>query len=131
MTGSEVAVMRREAGAQGPPRGNQIVSKTVKALLTWKLALLLFNMSKKQRKTFEAVFTKPTPKNLPWSDLESLFKGFGYMVIEGDGSKVTFEKNAVSISFHRPHPQKEAKPYQIQTRLASSLLKHEKSHDRQ
>jgi len=70
-------------------------------------------MNSKQRKAYEAVFTKPIPRNLLWSDLESLFKGFGYMVIEGDGSKVSFEKNAFSISFHRPHPRKELKPYQI------------------
>jgi len=67
-------------------------------------------MNSKQRKTMD----RPTPKNLMWNDLESLFKGLGFMVIEGDGSKVSFEKDAASISFHRPHPQKEAKPYQIQ-----------------
>jgi hypothetical protein len=71
-------------------------------------------MNNKQRKTLEAVFFKPVPHNLLWRDLESLFKGLGFMIIEGDGSKVTFERDAISISFHRPHPQKEAKPYQIQ-----------------
>jgi len=64
------------------------------------------------------VFSRPVPKNLLWNDLESLFKALGFMVIEGDGSKVTFEEDAVSISFHRPHPQKEAKPYQIQAARA-------------
>jgi len=71
-------------------------------------------MNTKQRKTLEAVFARPIPKNMMWSDLESLFKGLGYMVIESGGSKVSFEKDAASISFHRPHPQKEARPYQIQ-----------------
>ncbi|MDR2573301.1 MAG: type II toxin-antitoxin system HicA family toxin [Desulfovibrio sp.] len=71
-------------------------------------------MNSKQRKTWEAIFSKPTPKNISWSDVESLFKGLGFMVIEGDGSKVSFERNAVSVSFHRPHPQKEARPYQIE-----------------
>ena len=71
-------------------------------------------MNSKQRKTYSAVFSKPTPKNLLWADLESLFKGLGFTVIEGDGSKVSFEKGAASVSFHRPHPQKEAKPYQIE-----------------
>ena len=77
-------------------------------------------MNKKQRKTLEAVFARPVPRNLFWSDLESLFKALGFMVIEGDGSKVTFEKNAVSVSFHRPHPQKEVKSYQI--RAARTLF---------
>jgi len=70
-------------------------------------------MNTKQRKTFEAVFSRPVPRNMLWSDLESLFKGLGFLTIESAGSKVSFEKNAFSISFHRPHPQKEAKPYQI------------------
>jgi hypothetical protein len=71
-------------------------------------------LNSKQRKTHKAIFSKPTPKNLLWSDLESLFKGLGFMVIEGDGSKVSFERDAASVSFHRPHPLKEAKPYQIE-----------------
>jgi len=71
-------------------------------------------MNSKQRKTLEAIFTRPIPKNVLWSDLESLFKGLGFRVITSGGSKVTFERNAASISFHRPHPQKEIKPYQVQ-----------------
>ena len=82
-------------------------------ILTWRLAVLVSAMNSKQRKTLDAIFTKPVPRNLLWSDLESLFKGLGFMVIEGDGSKVTFEREAVSISFHRPHPHKEARAYQI------------------
>ena len=80
--------------------------------------MLLSVMNKKQRKTLEAVFSKPVPRNMLWSDLESLFKGLGFLVIEGSGAKVSFEKGAVSISFHRPHPQKEAKLYQIQAARA-------------
>ena len=76
--------------------------------------MLLSSMNSKQRKTLEAIFTRPIPKDVSWSDLASLFKGFGFRVIESGGSKVTFEKNAASVSFHRPHPQKEIKPYQIQ-----------------
>lgn len=33
--------------------------------------------------------------------------------IEGTGSRVRFELNGIVVSFHRPHPHKEAKPYQI------------------
>ncbi|WP_206194571.1 type II toxin-antitoxin system HicA family toxin [Shewanella litoralis] len=29
------------------------------------------------------------------------------------GSRVRFHKNGVIASFHRPHPKKEAKPYQV------------------
>ena len=34
-------------------------------------------------------------------------------VIEGRGSRVRFHKDGVIAVFHRPHPRKEAKPYQV------------------
>lgn len=37
----------------------------------------------------------------------------GCRVIEGNGSRVRFEKDGVIATFHRPHPAKEAKPYQV------------------
>lgn len=37
----------------------------------------------------------------------------GAQIIEGKGSRVRFELNGVVATFHRPHPQKEAKPYQV------------------
>jgi hypothetical protein len=37
----------------------------------------------------------------------------GAQAIEGNGSRVRFVLNGVVGSFHRPHPQKEAKPYQV------------------
>ncbi|UVM69506.1 type II toxin-antitoxin system HicA family toxin [Pseudomonas sp. B21-009] len=39
--------------------------------------------------------------------------GAGARVIEGRGSRVRFELNGVIATFHRPHPDKDAKPYQI------------------
>lgn len=36
---------------------------------------------------------------------------WGARIIEGRGSRVRFELNGVIATFHRPHPQKEAKPY--------------------
>jgi hypothetical protein len=35
-------------------------------------------------------------------------------VIEGRGSRVRFAFGDKIVSFHRPHPQKEAKPYQVE-----------------
>jgi hypothetical protein len=34
-------------------------------------------------------------------------------VIEGKGSRVRFAKDLIVASFHRPHPAKEAKRYQV------------------
>ena len=37
----------------------------------------------------------------------------GCEIIEGSGSRVTFHRSGIVASFHRPHPQKEAKRYQV------------------
>jgi len=78
-------------------------------------------MNSKQRNTFKAIFTNPVPANLDFKRLESLFLALGAKLIEGDGSRVRFVLNEVVVSFHRPHPRKEAKPYQV--RDARSFLK--------
>lgn len=70
-------------------------------------------MNVAQRKTLTAIFTSPTPANLEWRRIEALFVALGAQVIEGNGSRVRFELNGVIATFHRPHPQKEAKPYQV------------------
>jgi len=45
--------------------------------------------------------------------IESLFVALGAQTIEGNGSRVSFELNGIIATFHRPHPAKEAKPYQV------------------
>ncbi|MGB4873343.1 MAG: type II toxin-antitoxin system HicA family toxin [Candidatus Promineifilaceae bacterium] len=70
-------------------------------------------MNKRQRKTLEAIFTKPVPTSLAWDQIEALFLAVGAKPIEGRGSRVRFELNGVVATFHRPHPHKEAKPYQV------------------
>ncbi|WP_300157828.1 type II toxin-antitoxin system HicA family toxin [Solidesulfovibrio sp.] len=59
------------------------------------------------------VFSKPVPKNLHFSAIESLLKAVGCEVIEGDGSRVRFVKGKDMLALHRPHPGKETKPYQV------------------
>jgi hypothetical protein len=70
-------------------------------------------MNKRQRKTLDDIFKMPTPTTLEWRQIESLFIALGARLIEGRGSRVRFELNNVISTFHRPHPQKEAKPYQV------------------
>jgi hypothetical protein len=70
-------------------------------------------MNSAQKNTLEAVYSSPVPSTLEWRKLESLFVALGAQVIEGNGSRVRFELNGVVASFHRPHPKKEAKPYQV------------------
>ncbi len=70
-------------------------------------------MNSKQRKTLAAVFSTPTLKNIVWADIESLFIALGCELIEGNGSRVAFKFKHLRADFHRPHPGKEAKPYQV------------------
>jgi hypothetical protein len=70
-------------------------------------------MNNAQRKTLTAIFSVPPPKSLEWARIESLFVALGCQVIEGNGSRVRFELRGVVGTFHRPHPAKEAKPYQV------------------
>lgn len=70
-------------------------------------------MNKRHQKTLETIFKKPIPASLEWGDIEALFLSVGAKSVEGRGSRVRFELNGVVATFHRPHPQKEAKPYQV------------------
>src|SRR3546814_4450126 len=60
-----------------------------------------------------AIFSDPVAPSMDWADIESLLVAVGCSVIEGSGSRVRFEKNGVIAAFHRPHPDKEAKRYQV------------------
>lgn len=70
-------------------------------------------MNSRQARTFSAIFTLPVSPSIAWTDIESLLVGVGCRVIEGDGSRVRFEKGGIVATFHRPHPDKHAKRYQI------------------
>jgi hypothetical protein len=70
-------------------------------------------MNGKQKKTLAAVFDKPT-RVIAWKDIESLLVACGCQVIEGSGSRVRFANKGVIATFHRPHPEKDAKKYQVE-----------------
>ncbi len=70
-------------------------------------------MNGKQRATLDAVFTNPVSGTIAWAAIEALLRAAGCRMIEGDGSRVRFEKDGLVASFHRPHPVKEAKRYQV------------------
>ena len=70
-------------------------------------------MNTVHRKTLTAVFAEPVPASLEWRRIEALFVALGCCVIEGNGSRVRFEKGGQIATFHRPHPAKDAKPYQV------------------
>ena len=77
-------------------------------------------MNGKQRKTLATLFKDPVSGALEWTAVESLLVAVGCRIVEGSGSRVRFEKDGEVESFHRPHPAKEAKRYQV--RAAQAFL---------
>jgi len=70
-------------------------------------------MNSKHRKTLAAIFSTPAPKSIKWSKIEALLIAAGCVVTDGSGSRVKFDFNGHTVVFHRPHPQKETKPYVV------------------
>lgn len=79
-------------------------------------------MNSKHRRTLEIIFSKPTASHLEWSRIEALLVAVGCSVIEGRGSRVRFAFHTQVATFHRPHPSKEAKPYQVEDARAFLTL---------
>jgi len=71
-------------------------------------------MKAKHRRTFDAIFTRPTRGGIVFSDIEALVLALNGEIREGDGSRVVFELNGKRKYLHRPHPGKEAKKYQVE-----------------
>ena len=65
------------------------------------------------RRTLAAVFLEPVSGTVEWRKIEGLLIAAGARKIEGRGSRVRFEKDGEIETFHRPHPGKEAKRYQV------------------
>ena len=70
-------------------------------------------MNSNQKKVLQAVFADPISATIEWAAIESLLVAADCHLIEGSGSRVRFVKDGVVASFHRPHPAKEAKRYQV------------------
>ena len=71
------------------------------------------SMNATHSKTLQLVFKTPVSSTIAWRQIESMLIALGAQVIEGNGSRVRFVLNDVVATFHRPHPHKEAKPYQV------------------
>jgi len=70
-------------------------------------------MNSKQKKTYNAIFANPIHRDIVWNSAVSLIKVLGGKVKEGNGSRVRFDLNDLSLNIHSPHPQKELKKYQV------------------
>ncbi len=71
-------------------------------------------MKAKHAKALQNIFARPTTATLEWARIEALLIALGCRLIEGRGSRVRFEFNGRIVVFHRPHPAKGAKPYQVE-----------------
>ena len=70
-------------------------------------------LSKKHQRTLAAIFTTQVPATLPWRRIEGLFMALGAIKKERKGSGVVFHLSGKRVTFHVPHPRKEAQRYQI------------------
>lgn len=75
-------------------------------------------MNTKHRRTLDNVFSDPVSGTIEWLAIEKLLIAAGAEIIEGNGSRVRFVKDDVVETFHRPHPAKEAKRYQVRSARA-------------
>jgi hypothetical protein len=71
------------------------------------------SINSRLRKTLPAIFAKPPSGSIEWADVEALLIAVGAKLIEGRGSRSRFVAGDLTVTFHRPHPGKEAKTYQI------------------
>ena len=67
----------------------------------------------RQAKALRAIFADPVSASIAWASIENLLIAVGCRIIEGDGSRVRFVKGDLVASFHRPHPAKEVRRYQV------------------
>ena len=71
-------------------------------------------MRAKHRKTLQAVFATPTKVNIKFADIESLLVSLGGEIMEGTGSRMSVTLSGKTVFFHRPHPGREARKYQVE-----------------
>lgn len=61
-------------------------------------------MKRSHQRTLGAIFAHPVSANIPWKDIEALFRALGGEVTEREGSRVAVVLFREVRVFHRPHP---------------------------
>ncbi|RUR53803.1 type II toxin-antitoxin system HicA family toxin [Vreelandella populi] len=64
-------------------------------------------LKRKHTKTLAAIFSRPVPGTIAWSDIEALFVALGAEVKEREGSRIAIVLFGEVRVFHRPHPSPE------------------------
>jgi hypothetical protein len=65
------------------------------------------------RRTLLAIFSDPMARSLQWRQIEMLFLAIGAQLVEDADRACASMLGDAMGTFHRPHPAKDAKPYQI------------------
>lgn len=61
-------------------------------------------MKRKNQKTLELIFARPTSANIQWRDIEALFVELGAKISEREGSRIGVRLFGERRVFHRLHP---------------------------
>jgi len=65
-------------------------------------------VNSKQQKILERILSKPIKSNIKWSEIISVMKGLGAEIDESrSGSRVAIHLHSLTLTLHKPHPQKE------------------------
>jgi hypothetical protein len=64
-------------------------------------------VKRKHQRTLEAIFARPVPGTIRWTDIESMFIALGAEIEEREGSRVAIIWKEQVHVFHRPHPNPE------------------------
>ncbi len=72
-------------------------------------------MNKKQQKTIERIFKRPTLANIKWNDVVSVLKACGAEIHDSaSGSRVGIVYKNARMVLHKPHPGSELKKYAVE-----------------
>ena len=72
-------------------------------------------MNSKQKKTLEAIFKRPVPADIKYTDVVAMLRNICIEVVESkSGSRVRLVFKGTTFTFHSPHPQKELKRYAVE-----------------
>ncbi len=76
------------------------------------------SMNSKHVRTLRAIFKDPVSGTIERAAVEGLLIAAGCSAVEGSGPRIRFVKDGMIEAFHRPHPAKEAKRYQVRAARA-------------
>jgi len=77
--------------------------------------------SRRQQRSLEKIFERPTRADMSWTDVQSLLGALGAEIREGSGSRIRVVLKNHVLNMHKPHPRKELGKYAVE--LVRDFLK--------